>query len=112
VELVLVLPVVAIFALVVVQVALVARMQLLVTHAAREGARAAALDPTVTAARDAVVAGAPLDPAHLDVTIAGGRAPGDRVTVQVRYRAPTDVPVVGPLVPDVVVTATATMRVE
>jgi hypothetical protein len=36
----------------------------------------------------------------------------DTVTVRVRYRVPTEVPLVGPLLPDVPVEASATMRSE
>ena len=39
-------------------------------------------------------------------------ARGDRVTVVVRYRSPTDVPLVGVLLGDVTVTGAATMQVE
>ena len=112
VELVLVLPLVVLLSLLVVQVALLARAQVLVTHAAREGARAAAVDPVPAAARAAAEAGAPLDPARLDVRFEGGHASGDRVAVEVRYRVATDVALVGPLVPDLVIGAVATMRVE
>lgn len=112
VELALVLPAVTLFALLVVQVALVARVQVLVTHAAREGARAAAVDSDPAVARRAAEAGAPLDPARLDVSVDRRPAAPGRVTVEIRYRAPTDVALVGPLVPDLVLTAAATMRIE
>ena len=50
VETALVLPLVVLFLLAVVQVGLVVRAQVLVTHAAREAARAAAVDPDPAAA--------------------------------------------------------------
>jgi Flp pilus assembly protein TadG len=108
VELALVLPVVVLLLLAVVQVALVGRDQVAVAHAAREAARAAAVDPApeaaVRAAR-AVVPGAVVD--------VGPRPPiGGQVRVTVRVVAPTDVPIVGPLVPDAELSATAVMRVE
>lgn len=112
VELVLSLPVVLLAVLAVFQVGLVVNDRLLVTHAAREGARAAAVEPTDAAASRAASAATGLDPARLTVTLAGGRSTGDRVTVQVDYRSPTGVPLVGHLVGDVMVTATVTMRVE
>lgn len=112
VELALVLPLVALLALLVVQVGLVVRAQVLAIHGAREGARAAAVDDAPSAARDAVVAGTGLDGARLVVDVAGRAGPGSRVTVEVRYSVATDVPLVGALVGDVTVTGRASMRVE
>jgi hypothetical protein len=108
VELALVLPLVVILALVLVQASLVLRDQLLVTHAAREAVRAASLDADpgrTQAAADAVLAGA--------VVWLGRRPPvGEMVAVEVHYRSPTAVPVVGPLLPDAALTARAVMQVE
>jgi hypothetical protein len=55
-----------------------------------------------------------LDGRRLSVTAtpAGRRPRGSTVRVDVRYRAPTDVPLVGRLVGDVDLTGSATMRVE
>jgi Flp pilus assembly protein TadG len=110
VELALALPLVFVMLLAAVQVLLVGRDELAVVHAAREGARAAAVaaDATGEGTR-AATAAAGLDRGRLSVAVQQG---GDRVTVVVRYRAPTDVPLVGAFVGDVVVTGTATMRVE
>jgi hypothetical protein len=110
VELALALPLVFIVVLAVVQVVLIARDQLAVIHAAREGARAAAVaaDPPAEAAA-AARAAAGLDGDRLSVDTAER---GDQVSVVVRYRAPTDVALVGALVGDVTVTGRATMRVE
>ena len=100
VELALSLPFVAAALLLVVQVALVAHDQLLVTHAAREAARAAAV-------------GAPpppldrLDPARVQVEY--DQVGAGLVRVRVRYQAPTDVPIVGALIADVDLDAEATM---
>jgi Flp pilus assembly protein TadG len=112
VEVALLLPLVATMLLAVVQVGLVVRDQVLVTHAAREAARAAAVDPTLDVAREGAEAAARLDPARLDVDLAGSTDPGGRLSVIVRYRSPTDVPLVGQLIGDRTVTAEATMRVE
>lgn len=112
VELALGLPLVFLAVLAVVQVVLVARDQVAVVHAAREGARAAAVAGRgggAADARSAATQALGLDPAR--ATISETRA-GDRVRVSVRYRSPTDVPLVGPLLGDVTVTATATMRAE
>ncbi len=111
-ELALVLPVVALLALAVVQVALVARDQVLVIHAAREAARSAAVDGGHRAAERAAVSGSGLDPDRLRVEVGHRGPPGTLVQVRVRYRAPTQVPLVGPLVGEVRLGATAAMRVE
>jgi hypothetical protein len=110
VELVLVLPVIVTLLLLVLQVALVARAEVMVVHAAREGARAGAVEGTVDAAERA--AGEGLDPRRLRVTAAIDRRPQGLARVQVRYRVPTDLPLVGPLVPDPEVSAEVVMMVE
>lgn len=110
VELALLLPVVAVIALFVVQLALVVRAQILTVQVAREAARAAAVDPRPDAARRA--AGAPgLDPSALRVEVQ--RQAGKRlVHVVITYRARTDVSLVGAALPDITVRAEATMRTE
>lgn len=112
VELVLVLPFLMALLLLVVQVGLVVRAQVLVTNAAREAARAAAVDPDPGAAARAATASTPLDPTRLTTKVRTRGAPGEAVVVEVSYRAPTDVALVGPLLPDVALTAVAAMRVE
>jgi len=103
------LPVVVVALLLVIQVALVARSQILVVNAARSGARAAAVGESAEAA----AAGSPgLDGGRLAVSVAGGGGPGAMVTVTVRYRSPTDVPLVGGLLGEPTVQASVTMRVE
>ncbi len=112
VELALVLPFVVFLALVLVQVGLLMRAQVLVTHAAREGARAAAVDDDPGAAREAVEASSPLAADRLEVEVSGRGATGSRVTVDVVFRSPTVVPLVGNLLGDFPLEASATMRVE
>ena len=108
-ELALALPVVVLALLLVVQVALIARAQVLVVHAAREGARAASVgEPAAAAAR----ATPGLEPGRLAVHQGGGGTAGALVTVSVAYRAATEVPLVGGLLGDVTVRADITMRVE
>jgi hypothetical protein len=109
VELALALPLVALLLLAVVQVALVVRDQVLTVHAAREGARAAAVDPRPGEARRAALVGSGLPAAGLDVDL---EASGERVEVRVRYRTRTDLPLVGPLIPDLSLHAKAAMRAE
>lgn len=109
-ELALGFPVVLLGILLVLQLVLVGRDQLLVTHAAREAARAAAVDPTAGAAlRGAVASTGTLDPRRLRVD-ADRR--GDVVVVTLRYRSRTSLPLVGILVPDPALVSTVTMRLE
>lgn len=108
VELALALPLVCLLVLGLVQIALVGRGQLAVQHAAHEGARAAAVsaDP-VEAATSAAQRAIALRP--LDVQVVIGDA---LVTVTVSYRDHTDVALVGGLLPDLALRATATMAFE
>ena len=112
VEVALVLPVLALLALVLAQVGLVVRDHVQVTFGAREGAREAAVSAAADAARQAVLASTRLDPQRLDVRVADRGAPGSRVRVELRYRSPTELPLVGRLLGDVMVRGEATMRVE
>lgn len=108
-ELALVLPLVLAVTLLIVQVGLVVRDQQLVVNAAREGARSAATDPTLAAARQAVVNSGDLEPGRLDVDLL---TDGSTVTVTVTYRSSTDVALIGPLVGDVTLTESVTMHRE
>lgn len=112
VEVALALPVVVLVLLLVIQVALVARTQILVVHAAREGARAAAVDPHPNAAERAAQAAPGLASGRTRVSTSGRGPVGSTVAVTVAYRTNTDVPLVGPLVGQPVLTATVSMRVE
>jgi Flp pilus assembly protein TadG len=108
VELALVLPVLALFLLALVQTALVARDEVLVQDAARAAAREASVDAGTGRVTDA--ARRTLSGAEVNVRRSGGV--GDPVSVVVRYRDHTNLPLIGPLFPDVVLTAHATMRAE
>lgn len=112
VELALGLPLLAVLALALVQVGLVVRDQVLLTHAVREAAREAAVSPGREAIRAAALDGSRLDPSRLEVHVAGRGRPGTRVRVVLRYESPTGVPLVGAFVGDVGLRATAAMRVE
>ena len=92
VEVALVLPLVALLLLLVAQAALVVRDQVLVVHAAREAALAAAA----------------LEPTRLDVRV----GPGRQVTVTVSYRTAPFAPMIRGLLPDLVVRGRASMRRE
>lgn len=111
VELALCLPVVAVLLLLVVQAGLVVTDQVAVVQGAREGARRASVDPDSGAVRTAALGGR-LTPERSAVTVE--RLPGrpTLARVVVRHRAATDVPIVGRLLPDVELTASATMAVE
>jgi hypothetical protein len=105
VELAVTLPFVVVALLVVLQVGLVVRAQVLVVHAARESARAAAVGEPPPPPEG-------LDPARTEVAISGGRTSGDRVTAVVTHRVRAAVPLVGAVFPDVELRGGATMRVE
>lgn len=109
VEVVLALPVVVVALLLVLQVALVGRSKLLVTDAAREGARAAAVGANPSEVTATVARTPGLDPHRVEVEVDGA---GGEVRVTVRYRSPTDVALIGPLVGDPVLHASVTMRRE
>jgi len=105
-----VLPVVVVLLLVVVQVGQVVRLRVVVAHTAREVVRAAAVSPTAPSADD-VGRRHGLDPARLRVEV-GAPDEAGFVRVVVGYDIPTDVALVGPLVPDVTVTSAAEMVAE
>jgi hypothetical protein len=110
VELALGLPIVCIGVLLVLQLALVGRDAVLVTHAAREAARSAAVEATGPAARAGALASTTaLDPHRLDVRL---RRSAGRVTAEVRYRSITGLPMVGALIPDPELRSEVTMLEE
>lgn len=116
VELVLALPVVLLLVLAVVQVGIVARERVMLAHAAREAARHSAVDPDPSSALASARGAGGLDPDRLSVSLQapgpGGPRPGDRLTVVVGYRAPTEVPIIGRLVGDVDLRTEVVVRVE
>lgn len=107
-ELALLVPVFVFFVLLLVQIGLVVRDHVLVVNAAREAAREAAVDAghgrVEGAARD-VLGG-------VDVDVDRGSRVGDRVVVVARYASPTDVPLVGGVLPDVELRARVVTRRE
>jgi Flp pilus assembly protein TadG len=112
VELALTIPFIGLLLLGIVQVGLVVRDQVLVVHAAREAARAAAVHSDAASAEAAALAGSGLSSGRLTVVRGERGPPGSTVSVTVRYRTPTAVPLVGALLGDVDLSATAAMRVE
>ena len=118
VEFALGLPLVCLLALGVVQVAVVARHQFHLESLARAAARAAAVAADPDAAAGLVAAASRLQPVRVDVDIgelSGIDTPARRigiVAVTITHTDTTDVPIVGLLVPDVDLDATATMPLE
>ena len=109
VELALVLPLLLALTVVLVHVGLLVRAQVLVVHAAREAARAAAVDPRPHAARHAAESVRGLDPARLSVTT---RRDGPRVTAIVSYQAATNVRFLCRKLPEIAVKEQVTAYVE
>jgi Flp pilus assembly protein TadG len=113
VEFALILPLVALVVLCVVQAGLVVRDQLLVSHAAREAARAAAVsdnDRAGAALRAARQAG-PLQSDRLSGTVSTADS-GRSVRVVITYKSATDLALIGPLVPDIDLESSVVMRIE
>jgi hypothetical protein len=108
VELAVALPFVLVLALTLMQAALVLRDDLAVANAAREAVRAASLDSDPARAERAAVAVLP------GARVRSGPRPpvGELVQVRVTYRSITDLPLVGPLLPDPLLEGRAAMRVE
>ena len=113
VEFALVLPLVVLVVLFIVQAGLVVRDQLLVSHAAREAARAASvsdsdrLGAATMAARQAGHLAA--ERVSATTTMVDGDA---SVRVLISYRSITGIPIIGSLVPDIDLESTVVMRVE
>jgi hypothetical protein len=108
VELALVLPLVFGMLVLLFQVALVARDEILVTHAARDAAREATV--THDTARIAAAARRNLPGAVVRVVRRG--QVGEEVEVAITYVSHTDLPLVGALLPDLTLHAGSVMRVE
>ena len=111
-EFALALPLVTLLILLLVQAAAVARDRIAVVNAARDGARTAMVEPTREAVRTAVERSTSLDPHQLGVELRGGTEAGDVVTVVVRYRCITSIPLIGALVPDIDLTEDFSAVVE
>ena len=117
VEAALTLPVVLIALLMIVQVGVVVRDALVLAHAAREGARAAAVSDGDAEIRDAVMRSAgSLDAGAIDITIEpseGDRRRGNPVTVDLAYTVRLRIPVVSRIVDvDLPLRASTSMRME
>ena len=109
VEFAFLLPVAVVALLLIAQIGLVVRARVMLTHAAREGARVAAVGGSDAEVKAAVVAAGSLNPARLTV---GVTRDASVVTVLVVYVVQTDVSVVGAILDDPRMSATATMYRE
>jgi Flp pilus assembly protein TadG len=108
VELVLVLPLIAMLVLGIAQLSVVIAAQVRVVDASRAAARAAAVDADPAAAARAVAAAGLVGPAaSVQVTRHDGM-----VTAEVRFRVPARVPLVGTWFNDTSLTARTAMREE
>lgn len=112
VEFALTLPLVVLMLLSVVQLGLVVRDQILVVHAAREAARAGAVSADSDEVHRAARRSSGLSSRRMKVTMGSRGAVGSTLTVTIQYSSPTEVPLIGALLPDVKLRAVASMRVE
>lgn len=109
VEFALVLPLVLLLLLGLLQVGVMLKDQMLVTSAAREGAREAAV--SADAGRATASANRAAPGLRLRVVVREGIERGDPVTVDV-FGTPTALPLVGAIVAGRLLKASATMRME
>lgn len=109
VEFALLLPVAVVALLVIAQIGLVVRARVMLTHAAREGARVAAVGGSDAEVEAAVSDSGSLDPAQLTVAVTRGAS---TVTVLVVYVMQTNVSVVGAMLDDPQMSSVATMYRE
>lgn len=114
VEFALLLPILFLVLLAAVQVGMLARGQLLLTQAARAGAREAAVTLDEARIREVAVGAAPgLDPARVELGIQREGSQGSVVTVSAAYRSVVAAPLAGWLLPPTIdMTASASMRQE
>ncbi len=108
VEFALVLPLFFALLVLVFQVAVVGRDEILVTHAARAAVREA----TVTSDPAAIATAATRSLPGVAVDVVQRGSVGQPVQVRVTYVVHANVPLVGSLIPDLTLRASAVMRVE
>lgn len=102
------LPLLFMFLLGIVQLVVVVRDQLAVELAAREAARAASVAaPSAPSAEEAAARAVALRP-----LVVATEASTGTVTVTVSHVTHTDVPLIGAFIPDITITAKATMALE
>lgn len=111
VELVLALPILVVIIAAVIEIGALAVDHVRLWNAAREGARAAAVDPDGAAAERAAARAAPRGVSVEVVPLPQYRRQGQPVTVRVTYRPGGRTPL-GAVLSKVTLTAAATMRIE
>ncbi len=109
VEFALLLPVAVVALLLIAQIGLVVRTRVMLTHAAREGVRVAAVGGSDAEVTAAVIDAGSLDPTRLTVGVARDASV---VRVLLVYVMPTDVSVVGALLNDPEMSSVAAMYRE
>ncbi len=109
VETALLLPFVVLALLAVVQVGIVVHARVMVTHAAREGARVAAVGGSDAEVRKASAVAGGLAVQRLSVSVSRSNGVAE---VTVAYADPTDTPIIGAMLGDVRLSAVARMRLE
>lgn len=108
----LLLPVVVLVVLLVAQIGLVWRDQLLVVHAAREGARMSAVTSDPATIREAAIGAIDVDSGRLRVSVDRRDGPGGLTTVKVTMSPLSAAPLVGRALGGRSVSASTTMLVE
>ena len=112
VEMALCLPLLALVLAALFEASMIAADQVRVWHAAREGARHAAVDPSLDATHRAAE-GVGLRPLRIEVTPESHhRVAGEPLTVRVSYEPDGRVPLIGRLFGGIELRAAATMRIE
>ncbi len=112
VEVALVFPLFIIICLGVIQIGVVGRRNIELTHAARAGAREAVVNPDGASVRSAVLSATNLEAGRISVSLSGGSSPGEHLTVTVSYEDPTDVPLVGRFIGPMIMSEELSVRVE
>lgn len=115
-EFALVLPLILIVILVIIQMGIVVNAQLIIIHAAREGARDGSVTNSNMKIRESVINSAgTLDKNSMNISIkpSSGRKIGDYITVTVEYNPPIIFPGIELVFPDSIsLKSSATMRIE
>lgn len=112
VEFALILPVFVMVLFMVVQVGVLARDRVALSHASRAAARTAIVTGDLTRIREAAIAASQLSGTRLVVQVEGDSTPGSTRVVTVSYASPTRAPIVGRFVGDVDFVETTTIIVE
>lgn len=115
-EFALVLPLILMVILVIIQMGIVVNAQLIITHAAREGARDGSVTNSNMKIRESVINSAgTLDKDSMNISIqpSSGRKIGDYITVTVNYNPPIIFPGIELVFPNSIsLRSSATMRIE